>query len=328
MGTVIHAIRSQPAVCPENKKLEAGNKSAYSFDNEDYSGVYDTDGEALHDALREIEYIRKHHPERTPNLVYIGTCEFFKPSLSGSSWDIIEAVLQQADDEGFGEWTGDYLSVIPEKQMEELEEGLEKVFQEWIDKYNHHATFFIVNSYDVYSYDKDTHELFKETKVSTECLRNIHLWHIGRDSHSRPVYRDEQGKLWKDVNPKADCSVKLCSIVDNTFDGGARHANGIYGALPERKSAFYTKKRYMVGRKKGRWIIIDVLGYRNFCMACRYSRNENGKMVCRGRNSSFYGLPVKNVLNAPCMKRSWKAGNWGMRISYDMFDLWKETEQS
>lgn len=48
---------------------------------------------------------------------------------------------------------------------------------------------------------------------------------------------------------------------------------------------------------------MDVLGYRNFCMACRYSRNENGEMVCRARNSRFYGLPVKNVLNAPCIKK-------------------------
>lgn len=76
-----------------------------------------------------------------------------------------------------------------------------------------------MNSYDVYSYDKDKHELFRETRVSTECQRNIHLWYIGRDSHSRPVYRDEQGKLWKDVNPRADCSAKLCSVLDNAFDG-------------------------------------------------------------------------------------------------------------
>ncbi|MCI9610957.1 MAG: hypothetical protein HFH33_02810 [Eubacterium sp.] len=38
-------------------------------------------------------------------------------------------------------------------------------------------------------------------------------------------------------------------------------------------------------------------------MACCYSRNENGEAVCRGENSSFYGLPVKNVLNAPCIKK-------------------------
>ena len=219
MGTVIHTIRTQPAVCLKNTELKDGSKKAYSFDNEDYFGVYDTDNEALHDALREIEYIRKHHPECTPNMVYIGTCEFFEPSLTGSGWDIIESVIQQADSEGFGEWTDGYLSVIPEGQMKELEEGLEKVFQSWIDKYNHHATFFKVNSYDIYFYDKDKHELSRETEERAENIRNIHLWHIGRDSHSRPVYKDEQGKLWKDVNPKADCPAKLCSTLDNTLDG-------------------------------------------------------------------------------------------------------------
>lgn len=48
---------------------------------------------------------------------------------------------------------------------------------------------------------------------------------------------------------------------------------------------------------------MDALGYRNFCKACYYSRDENGEMVCRGGNSSFYGLPVKKVLNAPCIKK-------------------------
>lgn len=55
--------------------------------------------------------------------------------------------------------------------------------------------------------------------------------------------------------------------------------------------------------QKGWSLVMDALGYRNFCMACHYSRNENGEMVCRGRDSSFYGLPVKNVLNAPCIAK-------------------------
>lgn len=48
MGTVIHTIRTQPVVCPKNKEQITGSKKAYSFDNEHYSGVYDTDGEVLH----------------------------------------------------------------------------------------------------------------------------------------------------------------------------------------------------------------------------------------------------------------------------------------
>lgn len=49
---------------------------------------------------------------------------------------------------------------------------------------------------------------------------------------------------------------------------------------------------------------MEALGYSNFCMACRCSRNENGETVCRGTDSRFYGLSVKNVLSAPCIKKS------------------------
>lgn len=142
-------------------------KVAYSFDNESYSCCYDTEEEALADALREIESILKYNPECAPGLVYVGDCELFKPSLSGSSWDIIEAAVCQADDEGFGEWADDYLSDVKKEHREELEENLEKVFQEWIEKYNYHANFYKVNSYSVYRYDEEKHEFHKTDEGSS-----------------------------------------------------------------------------------------------------------------------------------------------------------------
>ena len=45
------------------------------------------------------------------------------------------------------------------------------------------------------------------------------LRHKGRDSWDRPVYEDESGKLWKDVEPRADDEPKLCSALYNAFDG-------------------------------------------------------------------------------------------------------------
>lgn len=45
------------------------------------------------------------------------------------------------------------------------------------------------------------------------------LRHKGRDSWDRPVYEDETGKLWKDVEPNADRVPKLCSALYNAFDG-------------------------------------------------------------------------------------------------------------
>jgi len=41
---------------------------------------------------------------------------------------------------------------------------------------------------------------------------------IGVDSWNRPVYRDQNGKLWKDVN-LGKGTPSLSSSVDNTFEG-------------------------------------------------------------------------------------------------------------
>lgn len=177
MWAVIRTIRTQPAVRLKNDEsgnipLEAESairkyKKAYSFDGETYCGNFATDIEALDEALREIEAVRKHDPDDVPDSVYIGVCEIFEPYISG--WDIIEAAVQQADDEGFSEWDDNYLSDVTKEQCGDLEGELDRVFKKWIDKYNHHATFFRVNSYDVYSYDKDKHELFRETRGKQEA---------------------------------------------------------------------------------------------------------------------------------------------------------------
>lgn len=46
----------------------------------------------------------------------------------------------------------------------------------------------------------------------------------------------------------------------------------------------------------------EVLGYNNFCSACKGSREENGELVCKDKDGKFYGIAVKQVLMAPCMK--------------------------
>lgn len=46
----------------------------------------------------------------------------------------------------------------------------------------------------------------------------------------------------------------------------------------------------------------DVLGYENFCSACKGSRTENEELVCKDKEGKLYGLPVKAVLMAPCFK--------------------------
>lgn len=47
----------------------------------------------------------------------------------------------------------------------------------------------------------------------------LHLKFLGRDSWDRPVYKDNNGVIWKDVEPRADREANLCTSVDNEFDG-------------------------------------------------------------------------------------------------------------
>lgn len=47
----------------------------------------------------------------------------------------------------------------------------------------------------------------------------------------------------------------------------------------------------------------ETLGYNNFCSVCKGSRKENGELMCRDKGGRFYGLSVRQVLLAPCMKK-------------------------
>lgn len=45
------------------------------------------------------------------------------------------------------------------------------------------------------------------------------LTYIGDDSWSRQVYQDENGRLWKDTDNRRKWLGRLCSVVNNEFDG-------------------------------------------------------------------------------------------------------------
>lgn len=40
------------------------------------------------------------------------------------------------------------------------------------------------------------------------------LTHVGRDDWSRPLYRDENGRIWVDVEPRSNYTPCLCTITD------------------------------------------------------------------------------------------------------------------
>ena len=46
------------------------------------------------------------------------------------------------------------------------------------------------------------------------------LFYKGRDTWGdRPVYEDENGRLWKDVDPRPHVQPRLCTALNNSFDG-------------------------------------------------------------------------------------------------------------
>ena len=45
------------------------------------------------------------------------------------------------------------------------------------------------------------------------------LIYIGMDSCDRPVYKDENGRLWKDVDPRSNREPDLCTSYNNEFEG-------------------------------------------------------------------------------------------------------------
>ncbi|MFA6805725.1 MAG: hypothetical protein WCR17_07130 [Candidatus Methanomethylophilaceae archaeon] len=47
----------------------------------------------------------------------------------------------------------------------------------------------------------------------------IKLTFKGMDSWDRPVYEDENGRLWKDVDPRKNRKADLCTVQNNEFDG-------------------------------------------------------------------------------------------------------------
>ena len=67
---------------------------------------------------------------------------------------------------------------------------------------------------------KTTEELFNRNEGGTmDETRILHLKYLGRDSWARPVYMDDEGIIWKDVDPKADRRANLCTSANNELDG-------------------------------------------------------------------------------------------------------------
>ena len=47
----------------------------------------------------------------------------------------------------------------------------------------------------------------------------ITLIYIGNDTYNRPIYKNENGKLFVDVDPRKDHEPKISTKYQNAFDG-------------------------------------------------------------------------------------------------------------
>lgn len=50
-------------------------------------------------------------------------------------------------------------------------------------------------------------------------MENLVLKYIGNNSNDRPVYESENGKLFVDIDPRKDRHPRLCTKLNNAFDG-------------------------------------------------------------------------------------------------------------
>jgi len=122
---------------------EASNMSdkwCYSFDGGRFdSALFGTKEDAIKEALREIEsdcikqeviWVGKHKDAKVPDIDAIQVIENMQ----------YEAICDLED--GIGD---DFLEDTPREQIKELEEKLNKVWLDWIEKYNHKPTWFEVD---------------------------------------------------------------------------------------------------------------------------------------------------------------------------------------
>lgn len=58
-----------------------------------------------------------------------------------------------------------------------------------------------------------------EALTLRQSKNEIHLKHKGWDEWGRPVYEDEEGRLWKDTDPRASRPARLCTVLGNAFCG-------------------------------------------------------------------------------------------------------------
>lgn len=126
---------------------------AYSFDNQYYVGEARTRALAIKAAAEEAQAMldARRRNWNNPDIpgrrvkVYVGECEFYKPCFSACC-DIIEKLEEQVNDSDFEEFVGGWLDGATSEQIQELENAVDTVINEWLKKNNLEPSFYLVRA--------------------------------------------------------------------------------------------------------------------------------------------------------------------------------------
>lgn len=114
------------------------NKYAYSYNEYDYYGTFNSFEEACADAIKE----------GYKGDIFIGeTTQNFQPYINPR--EIIESIQESAYDDS--EYSDDYLENITPQQLDELDEEINFVISKWIKRHNFEPTWFLVKNIKKFS---------------------------------------------------------------------------------------------------------------------------------------------------------------------------------
>lgn len=117
------------------------SKWCYSLCGHNYYGVFDTKEEAIKEGETEAREYEK-------DSFFVARAVFtFKPHIDAEN--VIEEIQQNAYDNG-GEYAETYLDDVKREHRDELEEKLNEVLSNWINKYGYTPDFYSVEDVETY----------------------------------------------------------------------------------------------------------------------------------------------------------------------------------
>ena len=78
----------------------------------------------------------------------------------------------------------------------------------------YHNTFYEIFDVPGFETEEEMLEWLKADK-----RKALHLKFLGTDSHDRQVFEDQNGRLWKNTEIFTHRAARLCTVLNNAFDG-------------------------------------------------------------------------------------------------------------